>query len=96
MLLGSWPLELGWPDALDDSKLSDSRERVERYATKALREAKEATSWAVPNDAYERAMLDFTGRLLDSTRRNVFLDDFRLFACGQIVKAAFSKVAGKP
>jgi (1->4)-alpha-D-glucan 1-alpha-D-glucosylmutase len=80
ILLGSWPLELSWPDPLDEGRLAVYRERVGGYATKALREAKERTSWAVPNEAYERAMLDFIGRLLDATRRNVFLDDFRPFA----------------
>ncbi|HXV24595.1 MAG TPA: malto-oligosyltrehalose synthase [Alphaproteobacteria bacterium] len=79
-LLGSWPLELAWPDPVDETHLAAYRERIERYAVKALREAKETTSWAVPNEAYERAILDFIGRLLDCSRRNLFLDDFRPFA----------------
>ncbi len=79
-LLGSWPLELAGPDPLEETQLAAYRERIERYAVKALREAKEATSWAVPNEAYERATLDFIGRLLDCSRRNLFLDDFRPFA----------------
>jgi len=80
ILLGSWPLELSWPDPIEEGPLAAYRERIEGYAVKALREAKETTSWAVPNEPYERAMLDFVGRLLDATRRNVFLEDFRPFA----------------
>jgi (1->4)-alpha-D-glucan 1-alpha-D-glucosylmutase len=80
VLLGSWPLELSWPDPLDAGALDDYRARMCGYAIKALREAKEATSWANPDEAYERAMTDFVGRLLDASRRNLFLDDFRPFA----------------
>ena len=80
ILLGSWPLELAWPDPLDAEALDSYRRRLSGYAIKALREAKETTSWVNPDEAYERAMMDVIARLLDGSRRNVFLDDFRPFA----------------
>ncbi len=57
-LLGMWPdEESGW------EKL---KERMTQYVTKAMREAKQHTSWTSPNEAYEAATLGFVTALIDS------------------------------
>jgi (1->4)-alpha-D-glucan 1-alpha-D-glucosylmutase len=49
-LVGAWPIE---------------RERVVRYVEKAIREAKQHTSWTNPNPRYESAALGFVTRILE-------------------------------
>ena len=46
---------------------------------KAMREAKTHTTWASPNAAYEKAVLDFIGAALDLSRKNHFLEAFAPF-----------------
>jgi (1->4)-alpha-D-glucan 1-alpha-D-glucosylmutase len=58
-LVGAWPLSDG-----DD----DFMERVKAYMTKALREAKESTSWHGPDEDYESALSSFVERLLSFPR----------------------------
>ena len=43
-------------------------ERLTEYLTKAVREAKARTSWTAPDEAYERAVLDFATQALASGR----------------------------
>jgi (1->4)-alpha-D-glucan 1-alpha-D-glucosylmutase len=79
-LLGSWPAELTGVDRLEPGALAGYRQRVEAYVVKALREAKEHTSWRHPNPEYEDAVLHFVRALLDGDRRsNRFLADFLPF-----------------
>ena len=52
MIVGAWPLELDVHDA--DGRAAFA-ERLAQWQEKALREAKLATDWAVPNEAYEAA-----------------------------------------
>ncbi|HEY1758509.1 MAG TPA: malto-oligosyltrehalose synthase [Bryobacteraceae bacterium] len=60
-MVGAWPL---------------SRERLVEYSRKAVREAKEHTSWIEPNTAFEEALAKFIeGMLADRD----FLDDFQQF-----------------
>jgi (1->4)-alpha-D-glucan 1-alpha-D-glucosylmutase len=69
-LMGSWPLEE--EPATDPS----FRERITQYMLKAVREAKEKTSWANPNAPYEEAVIKFVEGVLASTGNDQFLADF--------------------
>ncbi|MFY9326934.1 MAG: malto-oligosyltrehalose synthase [Georgfuchsia sp.] len=70
-LIGTWPLEP--PDA---AAMTDYSERIVTYMVKALREAKEHSSWVNPNTDYEAAMTDFVQALLTPGDKNLFLTDF--------------------
>jgi (1->4)-alpha-D-glucan 1-alpha-D-glucosylmutase len=70
-LLGTWPLT-----PLDDDALARYRERIQAYMQKAVREAKQHTSWVNPNPDYEDALTRFIDGLLGSTSPNRFLADF--------------------
>jgi (1->4)-alpha-D-glucan 1-alpha-D-glucosylmutase len=48
-LVGAWPIEY---------------DRAAGYLIKAMREAKTRTSWTDPDEGYEAAVLDFTGKVL--------------------------------
>jgi len=65
-LLGTWPLH-----ALDDR----FRERIKAYMTKAVREAKEQTSWRRPDEDYEQALGRFIELLMDEFGREGLADD---------------------
>src|SRR5579864_7526882 len=69
-LIGTWPSE-----PLDDAGWKAFTERIEQYALKAAREAKEHTSWANTNSEYESALVDFTRAILDRSTHNTFLAD---------------------
>jgi (1->4)-alpha-D-glucan 1-alpha-D-glucosylmutase len=73
-LVGSWPLE-----ELDDAGASAYRERIEAYLIKAAREAKTRSSWSNVNSAYEEALAQFVGAILDRRNGNLFLSDFLSF-----------------
>ncbi len=70
-LIGAWPLtepdEAGW---------AAFRERMEHYMLKAVKEAKQHTSWINPDTDYEEAMSSFVAALLVDGQRNPFLVDF--------------------
>ncbi|HKV76540.1 MAG TPA: malto-oligosyltrehalose synthase [Candidatus Sulfotelmatobacter sp.] len=70
-LIGTWPSE-----PPDDAGWKAFTERIEQYALKAAREAKEHTSWANTNSEYESALVDFTRAILDRSTHNRFLADF--------------------
>jgi (1->4)-alpha-D-glucan 1-alpha-D-glucosylmutase len=72
-LIGAWPLE-GEEKATGPSFC----ERIKEYMLKAVREAKERTSWANPNAEYEAALAAFVKAVL-STSSNQFLEDFLPF-----------------
>ena len=61
-LLGVWPCEM---------------ERIREFLVKALREGKVNSSWMEPQEEYERAVLEFTERIL--TEGSPFLEDFLEF-----------------
>lgn len=73
-LIGSWPMALQTQDELDAY-----RERIDAYMNKALKEAKQHTSWINPNNAYEEAMSHFISALLGKLESNAFLSDFLPF-----------------
>ncbi len=62
-LLSVWPCE--W-------------ERLEEFLVKALREAKQNSSWIAPHEAYEQAVVRFARRILEEDAP--FLPDFAEFA----------------
>lgn len=71
-LLGAWPAE-----ALGREASRRFTERVARYCVKAAREARRNTSWHRQNEAHERALVEFTERVLElSSRSAQFLVDF--------------------
>jgi len=72
-LLGVWPSQ----PVVQQGERDNLRERVENYMLKAIREAKENTSWINRNEEYEGAMLSFVRALLRPEGR--FLADFLPF-----------------
>jgi (1->4)-alpha-D-glucan 1-alpha-D-glucosylmutase len=78
-LLGAWPMALVGRATPEPAPMRDFAERVKQYLVKALREAKQQTSWLRPNLAYEAACTDFVDRLLDVAGGNPFLEDVATF-----------------
>ena len=73
-LVGSWPVE-----DMDDAGANAYRQRIEGYVVKAAREAKVRSSWANVNAAYEDALVQFVGSILERRNGNLFLADFTVF-----------------
>lgn len=76
-LIGMWPLQ-----PLTPASLADICERAKAYMLKAVREAKEQTSWVNPNEAYETALNRFIDSLLGQLDPNPFLTDLQTFVEG--------------
>ena len=70
-LLGAWPSQ-----SLDETTSQTFRERIENYMLKAIREAKQNTSWINRNTEYETAVTSFVRTLLMPGAQNRFLNDF--------------------
>jgi (1->4)-alpha-D-glucan 1-alpha-D-glucosylmutase len=77
-LVGAWPLE-SLTETSDSKDWTDFSERIESYMLKALREAKQNTSWVNRNEEYEKAVSSFVKALLDPDPENQFLKDFLPF-----------------
>jgi (1->4)-alpha-D-glucan 1-alpha-D-glucosylmutase len=75
-LVGAFPLQ----SLTDQNDWNTFGERIENYMLKALREAKQNTSWINPNTEYEAAVSSFVKALLDPEPQNPFLTDFLPFA----------------
>jgi len=73
-LVGSWPF------GLDADGLAAYRERIDAFMRKAVREAKQHSSWIAPNGAYEAALTQFIGRLLERLDGQPALDELRAMA----------------
>lgn len=69
-LVGSFP---------PDGPFGDFADRAAAVVVKAVKEAKRRTSWARPDEAYEQAIAEFARRILETDRRNAFLDDLKDF-----------------
>jgi (1->4)-alpha-D-glucan 1-alpha-D-glucosylmutase len=68
-LVGAWPLQD--PEGQPPQDFAD---RIREYVRKAIREAKDKTSWARPNESYESATLNFVNSILESAEfLHVFL-----------------------
>ncbi len=76
-LVGAWPLSL--TDKNDRSGWKAFSERIENYMLKAIREAKQNTSWINRNAEYEAAVLSFVRALLNPDPKNRFLNAFLPF-----------------
>lgn len=75
-LLGIWPTE---GRALSDQARGELLERLAEYMNKAVKEAKQRTSWINPDEAYETALQQFVETLLDPQTNSEFMDDFLPF-----------------
>ena len=80
LLLGSWPTELIGADEPGPDILAAYSERLVQVMRKSLREAKLRTTWAMPDEEYERGTLGFVEAALDPARSGAFLTLFRPFA----------------
>ena len=67
-LIGTWP-----PQVTAGPQFF---ERLDQYMLKAVREAKQRTSWANPNSEYEAAVAAFVKAILSSNGAKSFLEDF--------------------
>ncbi len=67
-LIGTYPFS--------DEELPAYRKRLSDYVVKAVREAKVHTAWVKPDSEYEGACVAFVSALLDTRRRNRFLESF--------------------
>jgi (1->4)-alpha-D-glucan 1-alpha-D-glucosylmutase len=70
-MLGAWPLQ--------KDEVPIFRERLQQYMVKAVREAKEHTSWIRPRLDYESALASFTESILASPESGRFLKEFASF-----------------
>jgi len=71
-LVGAWP-----STSLDETdSWKNFCERMENYMLKAIREAKQNTSWINRNREYETAVSSFVRAVLKPGAENRFLDDF--------------------
>lgn len=68
-LLGAWPMS----GEVDE----EFRERIAGYLEKALREAKQNTSWISIDAEYETAVKEFAGAILDDERFRSSLADYQ-------------------
>ena len=70
-LLGTWPTE-----AMDAEALAAYRARIREYMLKAIKEAKEHTSWVRANEEYDAAMQGFVDAVLPDAPEDAFLKAF--------------------
>jgi (1->4)-alpha-D-glucan 1-alpha-D-glucosylmutase len=71
-LVGAWP-----PDPLSgEGEWKRFADRIENYMLKAIREAKQNTSWINRNAAYEGGVSTFVKAVLSPGAKNRFLNDF--------------------
>ncbi len=73
-LIGVWPLE-----RMNEHEYAGFVDRIQAYMNKAVKEAKEHTSWVSPDAEYEEAIKHFVALVLDRSTSNAFLDDFLPF-----------------
>jgi (1->4)-alpha-D-glucan 1-alpha-D-glucosylmutase len=78
-LLGTWP-EVTAAQARSDAAWPGYVQRIGAYMIKAVREAKEASSWVHPNAAYEAPLQEFITAILEPRGNARFLQDFAPFA----------------
>jgi (1->4)-alpha-D-glucan 1-alpha-D-glucosylmutase len=70
-MIGAWPFE--------PSEIDSFHQRLNAYIIKAVREAKEYSSWVEPDTVYEDALLGFIDALFDRSDASEFLSDFAAF-----------------
>jgi (1->4)-alpha-D-glucan 1-alpha-D-glucosylmutase len=89
-VLGAWPLDLSPEDA---PALTNFCERVQETMIKAVREAKERSSWSNPNSDYEAVLSRFVAGALDGSRPNPFLQDMHGFVQALARRGAINSLA---
>ena len=73
-LVGLWPAQ-----APDEAGREDLRRRVQEYMRKAVREAKQNTSWTCPEGDYEEALERYIDGVLRSNQPSPFADELQKF-----------------
>ncbi len=73
-IIGTWPKKLH-----DQTELDQYCERIKNYMLKAIREAKQHTSWRNPNHAYEQAVHQYVDAVIGTFENNAFLAEFMPF-----------------
>jgi (1->4)-alpha-D-glucan 1-alpha-D-glucosylmutase len=89
-VLGAWPVDLAADDA---PGLTAFCERVQATMMKAMREAKERSSWSNPNAEYEAVVARFVAGALDGSRPNPFLQDMHGFVASLARPGAINSLA---
>lgn len=89
-VFGAWPVDLGAEDA---AGLARFAERVQVTMTKAVREAKERSSWSNPNAEYEAVLGRFVAGALDGSKPNPFLADMHGFLASLARPGAINSLA---
>jgi (1->4)-alpha-D-glucan 1-alpha-D-glucosylmutase len=87
ILVGAWPSEAAPPSGVrtegekkqNEPAAPSFADRIKEFMVKAVREAKEKTSWSNPNTDYEEAVTHFVENILDPTQSGEFLADFASF-----------------
>jgi len=87
-MVGVWPMTAQPDEELDDAAREALAARITAYMTKAVREAKQHTSWINVNAPYERGIDQFVRRLLAPATGGPFLADLRRFLSGIILPGA--------
>lgn len=70
-LVGAWPMQ-----TMDADAREDFRKRIQAYMLKATREAKDATAWMEPHEAYEQALAAFIDGALESAEFTQSIEAF--------------------
>lgn len=73
-LVGLWPAT-----PPDDAEREDLRKRVQEYMRKAVREAKQNTSWVCPEGEYEEALERYIDAVLRAGHPSPFADELQKF-----------------
>ncbi len=89
LLVGTCPVELFGDAKPEPAALAAYAERVKGAMTKAMREAKVHTTWAMPDAAYEAATLAFVDAALTGDRAAAFWAAFLPFA-GKVARLGAS------
>jgi (1->4)-alpha-D-glucan 1-alpha-D-glucosylmutase len=89
-LLGAWPMGM---DLADRLTLAGLAERMAQFMLKAVREAKDLTSWTAQNEAYEAAIDRFTRGVLDPDRSGPFLADFNAASQPLLLSGALNSLS---
>jgi (1->4)-alpha-D-glucan 1-alpha-D-glucosylmutase len=83
-LVGAWPLTAA------DASFTD---RIQQYMMKAVREAKEHTSWRRPDEDFEQALTAFVSRLMSATVREGLPEEIASFAHALAPHGALNSLA---
>src|SRR5437764_2427969 len=78
-LIATWPVELTGSHAQTLAIPDSYKERLVKATLKSMREARMNTNWISPNIAYENAVVDFIGDVLNPERSGIFFESFLPF-----------------